>query len=155
MNNLHTFFLLMIFSFFSMNCNKEIDIKTVKQEIIKTDMLFSDFSKKHGMKKAFLEYVAPSGVLLRNKSKPIEGKNAIVKIYEKFSDDSFILTWKPSFCDVSKSCDLGYTYGVYTMESLDSLNKPVVERGTYVSIWKKQENGKWKWVLDSGNEGLE
>jgi ketosteroid isomerase-like protein len=27
--------------------------------------------------------------------------------------------------------------------------------GTYVSIWKKQPDGKWKFILDSGNEGIE
>ena len=27
-------------------------------------------------------------------------------------------------------------------------------RGTYVTIWKKQANGRWKFVLDSGNEGV-
>jgi len=27
------------------------------------------------------------------------------------------------------------------------------EKGTYVSIWI-EENGMWKFVLDSGNEGL-
>jgi hypothetical protein len=30
-----------------------------------------------------------------------------------------------------------------------------VRKGTYVSIWKKDENGNWKWVLDTGNPGLE
>ncbi len=28
------------------------------------------------------------------------------------------------------------------------------EKGTYVYIWKKDSNGKWKFVLNSGNEGL-
>ena len=29
-----------------------------------------------------------------------------------------------------------------------------MQRGTYVTIWKKDADGTWKWVLDSGNEGL-
>jgi len=44
---------------------------------------------------------------------------------------------------------LGFTYGVYTLSIKDSVYK-----GTYVSIWKKQNDGSWKFVLDSGNEGI-
>jgi hypothetical protein len=43
---------------------------------------------------------------------------------------------------------LGYTYGNYQLK-MDTL----IEKGTYVSIWKKDENGHWKYVLDSGNQG--
>lgn len=28
-------------------------------------------------------------------------------------------------------------------------------KGTYVSVWKKDNKGEWKFVLDSGNEGLD
>jgi len=46
---------------------------------------------------------------------------------------------------------MGYTYGIYALalNQNDSLSF-----GTYVSIWKKQKDGTWKFVLDSGNEGL-
>ena len=29
-----------------------------------------------------------------------------------------------------------------------------IEQGTYVSIWKKDKIGAWKFVLDSGNQGI-
>jgi ketosteroid isomerase-like protein len=32
--------------------------------------------------------------------------------------------------------------------------KDTVLRGTYVSVWKKQKDGKWKFMLDTGNEGI-
>jgi ketosteroid isomerase-like protein len=67
-------------------------------------------------------------------------------------DTSFIMTWEPSGGNVAKSGDLGYTYGVY---SLKPKNKDTVFYGTYVSVWKKQEDGKWKFVLETGNEGIE
>jgi ketosteroid isomerase-like protein len=33
-------------------------------------------------------------------------------------------------------------------------SKDTVIYGTYTSIWKKEKNGKWKFVLDTGNEGI-
>jgi hypothetical protein len=44
---------------------------------------------------------------------------------------------------------MGYTYGIYTLIVNDSAYK-----GTYVTIWQKQADGTWKFVLDTGNEGV-
>ena len=62
------------------------------------------------------------------------------------------LIWKPLNVFISESADLAYTYGTYTLTIKNDTSET---KGTYVSIWKKQENGTWKWVLDTGNEGLE
>ena len=61
------------------------------------------------------------------------------------------MTWEPKDGVIARSGELGYTYGVYAMRP--SLKDTVIY-GTYVSIWKKEKGGKWKYVLDSGNEGI-
>jgi ketosteroid isomerase-like protein len=124
------------------------------EEILNTDKAFSDLSKAKGMKHAFLEYASEEVVILRKNSYPQVGKKAMAERFKSFSDTGFILTWEPRFADVAASGDLGYSYGIYTSTSKDSLGDPLVERGTYVSVWKKDDNGKWKFVLDTGNEGL-
>ena len=65
------------------------------------------------------------------------------------NDSAVVLSWEPIGGDVATSGELGYTYGIYELK--DSVN---VQKGSYVTIWKKV-NGKWKFVLDSGNQGLE
>jgi ketosteroid isomerase-like protein len=67
-------------------------------------------------------------------------------------DNSFTLTWEPMGGSVANSGELGYTFGVY---SLKPNNEDTVLYGTYVSIWKKQTDGNWKFVLQSQNEGIE
>ncbi len=59
-----------------------------------------------------------------------------------------ILSWKPQFEDISKSGDLGYFYGVYQLRDKAGADGKVIEEGTYVRIWKKQPDGKWKVALD-------
>lgn len=118
-----------------------------ENEILKTDKEFSKASSKLGMKKAFIEYMDDDGILLRPNHPPIIGANAIEYLTE-INDSSYTLTWEPSSAQVSVSGDLGYSYGIYKLELQDT-----TLHGTYVSIWK-QKDGKWKFILDTGNEGI-
>lgn len=122
--------------------------KASPAQVLKADSAFSSLSKKVGMKRAFIEYIDDEGVLLRPNHIPIIGANAIDFLSE-VNDSSYSLTWVPSGGEISASGDLGYTYGIYNLTMKDT-----VLNGTYVSVWKKQKDGKWKFVLDSGNPGI-
>ena len=112
------------------------------------DIDFSNRSKEVGMKKAFLEYMHADAVLLKPGKMPIIGA-AAVDFISSFNDSTFSLTWHPEGANVSKSADMGYTYGIYTLQMGDSSYK-----GTYLTIWQKEENGDWKFLLDTGNNGI-
>ena len=120
-----------------------------RNEIIKTDKEFSAASSKVGMKQAFIDYIDADGILLRPDNPPIIGANAIQYLSEQI-DSSYTLTWEPSAAQVAGSGDLGYSYGIYNLQLQDT-----TIQGTYVSIWKRQPDGKWKFVLETGNEGIE
>mgnify|MGYP003593614523 FL=1 len=121
-----------------------------KNEVLNADIEFSRLSETKGMKAAFIEYIDSNGVLLRPNEMPIIGANAIDYLIQQ-NDTGYSLTWQPNGGDISLSGDLGYTYGIYAMRSS---SKDTVIYGTYTSIWKKQQDGKWKFVLDTGNEGV-
>jgi ketosteroid isomerase-like protein len=126
--------------------------KTVNKGILlQTDREFSSMSQREGMNKAFLHYVADSGVLLRNNSYPINGKERILDLFSSHSDTAFILTWEPIYEKISESGDLGYTYGI---SSLKVITTGEIHRGTYITIWQKQQDDRWKFVLDTGTQGL-
>ena len=127
---------------------KEAKESRWKNEILATDSAFSRSSSEQGTKKAFIEYMDNDGILLRPSHLPLIGAQAIEYLTES-SDTGYTLTWQPSAAQVSASGDLGYSYGIYHLQLQDTLI-----RGTYVSIWKKQADGKWKFILDSGNEGI-
>ena len=92
--------------------------------------------------------------MLRKNNLPLEGIEALRASYQTFSDSGFVLTWKPLYADIAASGEIGYTYGIYTSTAIDSIGTKTEKNGTYVSVWKKDNNGEWKFVLDSGNEGL-
>jgi ketosteroid isomerase-like protein len=143
-----TVLLFMTLLFFSCVEKKEPTQQSSIHEILNADISFSDMSRQIGMKKAFLQYIDNEGVLLRPGHLPLAGAEAI-DFLSQLSDTAYTLTWQPMKGEISKSGDLGFTYGVYTLSIKDSVYK-----GTYVSIWKKQNDGSWKFVLDSGNEGI-
>lgn len=140
-------------SFYSPYINSQ-DMSEAIRQVKHADIEFSDYSKANGMKSAFLEFVHPNGVLLRPFTMPIVGYDAIKKVLDEGSTD-ITLTWAPLYGDVSQSGELGYTYGTYELGFKNDKGEQEIRKGTYVSIWKKDENGKWKWVLDTGNPGLE
>jgi len=123
------------------------------EELLAVDRAFSELSADKGMKHAFLEYAAENVVMLRKNKLPVEGKNALAMHFTTFSDTGFVLTWEPLFADIAMSGDLGYTYGIYTSVNRGKDGSKTESRGTYVSIWRKDTAGNWKFVLDSGNEG--
>jgi hypothetical protein len=124
-------------------------IETAVEEIKKAETDFSNLSAKEGMRKAFLQYIDSSGVLLRPGHNPIVGK-AARDFLDPINDSAFTLTWIPSAVFASMLGDMGYTYGIYTYKDKDTTSY-----GTYVSIWKRQNDGSWKYVLDTGNPGIE
>ena len=142
------FICFVLLHIFSCKQKKNEVMKTSPAEIIKADEAFSKLSEKEGMKRAFIEYIDNEGILLRPNHLPIIGANAI-DFLSLVNDSSFKLTWNPSGAEIAASGELGYTYGVYNLALKDTILK-----GTYVSIWKKQKDSTWKFVLDTGNEGI-
>ena len=52
---------------------------------------------------------------------------------------------------VSASDDLGYTRGTYESPMLDTDGKQAVERGKWVSVWRRDAEGNWRIIIDIFN----
>jgi ketosteroid isomerase-like protein len=144
------FFIILTVLFSIFSCSGPA-VKSATGILLQTDREFSDMSEREGMFKAFLEYIAGDGVILRDNSYPSEGREALAAYYEGKSDTAFILTWEPAFEMLAESGELGYTYGTWTNRVKESGE---ITRGTYTTFWKKQADGNWKFILDTGTQGL-
>jgi len=120
-----------------------------KAELIAADKAFCASSVEKGPKAAFLAAIARDCKLLNDTR---VGADAVNNIFIQLPATA-TLKWEPSFADVSASGELGYTWGRYElyvpMTKLGAA--PLIRRGTYVTIWKRQLNGVWKVVLDGSN----
>jgi ketosteroid isomerase-like protein len=148
----HLFGLLLFICLFSCKGKQPTaNAEEIKTTIFETDRAFSKMSELKGLRNAYMEYIDSNGVLLRPNNNPIVGGEAINFISQS-NDSGFVMTWEPKMATIAGSGDLAYTYGIY---SYKAKNEDSVFFGSYVTIWKKQPDGKWKFVLQTGNEGLE
>ncbi|MCF8373501.1 MAG: nuclear transport factor 2 family protein [Bacteroidales bacterium] len=136
-----------LFAFISCEQNPTTDKEHYKSEILQTEKEFSEMAQKDGIAQAFLFYAADDAVLMRN-NKLVLGKPAIRLRFEGQSTDGISLTWTPDFVDVAASGDLGYTYGQYAYSTTDSLGNVKVDKGIFHTVWKRQKDGKWRFVWD-------
>jgi ketosteroid isomerase-like protein len=124
-----------------------VDTERAKQEIRDVEKAFADMVATQGLEAGFLHYAADNVVLLRG-NRLIGGKDAMQKYFGQSSLSDVQLTWKPAFVDVAASGDMGYTYGPYTFSAVDTAGNPVRDTGYFHTVWKKQEDGEWKFVWD-------
>ena len=77
-------------------------------------------------------------------------RNALKQI---LADPNWSISFASDKVEVSKSGDLAYTQGHYTVTETDQKSKKkVTEKGKYVTVYKKQADGSWKAVQDINNE---
>ena len=125
-------------------------IDSMRNDLLKTDLAFSKLSEEKGQNAAFAEYAADEATVLRPFSHPITGRDSIKHMMSLHPDTSFTLTWVPLSSDVARSGEIGFTYGTYSLE----YKKGGHEEGSYCTIWHKDTTKAWKFILDTGNEGL-
>jgi ketosteroid isomerase-like protein len=151
-NNLRIFRLLLWNSIFVLTACISTRSKEDPNVLVDTDRFYSAMSADKGMNTAFIAMFDSFGVMLRQNHDPIEGISSIKAILGKDSDSAFTLTWEPKYAKIAVSGELGYTYGTYKIR--DKATDSISGEGTYVTVWQKQADGKWKALLDTGNSGL-
>ena len=71
-----------------------------------------------------------------------------------FADTSVHVVWHPVYATLAASGDLGYTYGYYRWTSRDDKGVPAPPaEGKFLTIWRRDDAGRWRVVVDMGNAG--
>ena len=84
----------------------------------------------------------------------LAGKPAIRGMVEgSMKTPGFHITWTPDSGVVSRSGDLGYTYGTNEFTAPDSTGTLVTTRGRYLTVWRKDSDGRWRCVEDIASPG--
>jgi ketosteroid isomerase-like protein len=133
---------------FMLHCSKtETQEDEVIAQVRDTDRAFSKMSAEQGMAKAFIEYADENVIRLNPRAYASIGKSDLIKSFEGDKFDG-TLTWEP--LKVSVDDKLAYTFGDWKM-LINVQGRDTTLYGNYISVWKKQDDGTWKFVIDGGN----
>jgi ketosteroid isomerase-like protein len=118
--------------------------------LLKVDRDFYQATLAKGAE-AFAEYAAENATEDEGDS-VLRGRSEILEAFKKyFAQPGFRLAWDPD--DAFAAGGLGVTHGHFELhgKDADGADKKVV--GHYVTVWRKQKDGSWKFVWDGGNGG--
>ncbi|MBS1505595.1 MAG: nuclear transport factor 2 family protein [Bacteroidetes bacterium] len=115
-----------------------------KKEILQTEKDFAAMAKEKGIENAFHSFADTNAVIKRG-NQLVRGKESIKDYYHRQVQPGE-LQWEPTFVDASG--ELGYTYGPFTYIEKDSSGRLSETKGYFHTVWKRQKDGKWKFVWD-------
>lgn len=98
----------------------------------------------------FVSFYTDDAVVMMANAPDIRGIAAIREgIPAMMQDPAFSLFFEPDNVIVSRSGDLAYETGPYSMTMSGPDKKPATEKGHYVAVWRKQADGTWKAAVDA------
>lgn len=134
------------------------DGEALRSQLADTERSFCALVAKVGISDAFLAYMADECFLPDNLSLSRAEYETAVRAarakagaaYKPGPNPNVQLVWAPSKVDVSADGTLGYTWGRYDYTSKDKDGKAQTSTGIYLTLWKRQADGTWKFVYDGG-----
>lgn len=117
------------------------------QTLVDSERAFARMSEEKGIRPSFLAFIADDGILFRPKA--VKGKQWMTEQPLPPSDKFPLLRWRPAFADVAQAGDMGYTFGPWEFKN-DIHDDRAVGFGHFVTVWKKQPDGSWKFAVDLG-----
>ncbi|HXZ79311.1 MAG TPA: DUF4440 domain-containing protein [Terriglobales bacterium] len=119
-----------------------------EQALLNADRNFAKATAEKRLE-GWMSFFGEDAVVLRKQ--PIVGIRGIRDFYQQvFGDPDFKLEWEPARGEIFPSGDLGYTAGKFLATYKTEKGEIGRQRGTYITIWKKQADGSWKVAADGG-----
>lgn len=131
------------------NALDEETIRNLESELIAADRRFAASVERSGLA-AWITAFAPSGRMIAEGQSYVGPEGIRRVMLPVFADTTFSITWDPNYAEVAASGDLGYTVGRYEQTSRVE-GETQVNSGTYLTVWRRQEDGSWKVKADIGN----
>jgi ketosteroid isomerase-like protein len=120
-------------------------------EAIRTaDVEFSSDAMKMGTGVAFGRYAAEDAQIFSGPGEFISGPHAIAESFGPPTEKN-TLVWHPVHGEVASSGDLGFTVGNAVFTGVREDGAKIERFSKYLTVWKKQRDGTWRYVVDGGS----
>lgn len=127
------------------------DPEAVKNAIKADEKKWNDQFKSKDSE-GLISHYADNAYFVAPGVKPADGLTLIRKAYaDAMTDPVFTVSFASDKIDVANSGDLAYARGRFTDKYTDpKTNKVMADSGSYITVYKKQQDGSWKAVEDFG-----
>ena len=101
---------------------------------------------------SLMTYCADDAIMMPPNKPPLKGKEEI-RSYVKASGQvpGFEISWEPVSAYISDDGSMAYMIERNQIAYNDSLGNRVVEHNKVVTVWRKDDEGNWKNVVDMWN----
>jgi ketosteroid isomerase-like protein len=125
----------------------DADIKAIRDD---QSQWLKDFDSRDLNK--IVSHFSDDAIVIDKGAPPVKGREEAKNLYkDAVADPASSLKFSPSRIEVAKSGEIAYVLGSYTaVSTIPNTKKTTEDRGTYVSIYKKQPDGSWKDAVDIG-----
>ncbi|MBI2496542.1 MAG: nuclear transport factor 2 family protein [Opitutae bacterium] len=125
------------------------DRQKLKAEVAALEDAFCAMAKARGINAAFAHFAAPDVAFIDTDPRKFRGPAAV---QQRMGPDQpgVSLTWSAYHTDVSDDGTLGYNYGRFESRRPGPDGQEIVRSGWFLTIWKRQSDGSWKYVMDTG-----
>lgn len=114
------------------------------------DVEFSKDATRYGTGVAFGRYAAADAQIFSGPGEFISGPHAISESFGAPTDRNS-LVWHPVHGEVASSGDLGFTVGNAVFTGVREDGAKLERYSKYLTVWKKQRDGSWRYVVDGGS----
>jgi len=127
------------------------DTDALQEQLLEADRQFELLTSQRGAV-GWAYSFAEDGVMIQGSTR-IQGRAAIQEAMKPLLEDPQRgLTWTPETAWASQSGDLGVTTGSFrSFRRNEQGEEETVATGAYITVWRRQEDGSWKVVLDGGS----
>ena len=114
------------------------------------DAEFSLDATRLGTGEAFGRYAADDAQIFSPLGEFVTGPSAITASFSPPAERSSFV-WHPVEGEMTRSGDLGFTVGNAVFTGERENGSPVVRYSKYLTVWKRQREGGWRYVVDGGS----
>ena len=152
MKLLQIFLASAVFLIFSACNNSPINQQAEAEKLMELSRSWAQSVKDRDVEK-MLSYWADDAIVMSPNEAAVVGIEALRGMVERSMQiEGFEIFWEPQEAYVSESGDLGYVIiRNYMTMPVDTLGNTRTVFNKGVEIWKKQEDGAWKNVIDISN----
>ena len=118
--------------------------------MLDADRAFAAMADEKGAPAAFAAFAAEDVRMFPEGGLPYDGREALIARFANWPEGA-TLSWTPQGGAAAPAGGFGYTWGLSVFRVRNDEGEDIVQHGKYISIWRREGDGAWKFVADIGN----